>query len=70
MNQADKLGPDPIIKREKKFREIVRANFRAARSSRTQEPIFKRCIMVENPDGTKWVDAVLVDLATSLRDKS
>jgi len=69
MNKLDLVDAPQLEAHENRYREVMGDEWRSARGPQTDDPTFRRCVMVENPDGTKWVDAVLVDMATSLKRK-
>jgi signal recognition particle receptor subunit beta len=69
MNKMDLVDAAVVTTNEKRYKEIMSQSFRAAKGPNTDDVVFRRSIMVENPDSTKWVDAILVDLASSLTRK-
>ncbi|MGH3157220.1 MAG: hypothetical protein ACRDNF_11675, partial [Streptosporangiaceae bacterium] len=70
MNKIDLASKPQVDSYEKRYRAIVKDDFRAARGTRLSDVHFRRTIMVEdpvkNPGGTKSIDAILVDMAQSL----
>ena len=66
MNKIDLVDPQMVDDYEKEYRAIIKRSFRAARGPLLGDVHFKKSIMVENPNGTKLVDAILVDMAQSL----
>lgn len=70
MNKMDLVAPDVVVASEATYRAVMRDQWRASRGPHTGEPLFRKSVLVENPDGTKWVDKVLVDLATALARKA
>ena len=67
LNKIDKLEDPKKIDIEKRLREITETHFRAARPKAVTSVRFKPCIMVENAAGTKYVDAILIDIALDLK---
>jgi GTPase Era involved in 16S rRNA processing len=70
MNKVDKLQDSTAVARERLLRKTIDTHFKAARGRGLTNVIFKRCVMVETKDGTKWIDAVLVDLASAMHGKA
>jgi signal recognition particle receptor subunit beta len=66
MNKIDMVKPEVVDKYEEQYRAIMKQSFRAARGSHLSDVHFRRSIMVENADGTKLIDAILVDLAQAI----
>ncbi|MFE2124546.1 Rab family GTPase [Rhodococcus aetherivorans] len=66
LNKADLVSESTYAKHETRYRKIMKDSFRVAKGSMQQDVLYKKCIMVENPYGTKFVDAVIFDLAKSL----
>ncbi len=65
LNKRDLVDAATITEHEKACKDIVMQHFKAARGPQTHDVVFRQSVMVDNPDGTKWVDAILVDLATA-----
>ncbi|WP_405070345.1 hypothetical protein OG558_12360 [Kribbella sp. NBC_01510] len=70
MNKIDKLSGAWDSKFERPYRQAFDLHFKAARGPLMPDIKFRQCVMVESSDGTKWVDAVLIDLATGLQRKA
>jgi signal recognition particle receptor subunit beta len=70
MNKMDIAQSGAAQTNEVAYRKVLSEEWRASRGPHSDDPLYRRCIMVENPDGTKWVDRVLVDMATALIRKS
>jgi hypothetical protein len=76
LNKTDKLCPSDqsqspgtvAIDVENELRSIVAREFKAARPPAVHYVPFKRCIMIANPEGTKWIDAVVVEIARTLEE--
>ena len=67
MNKADLVDDTTRERHTQRYREILRRHFQAARGRNMKAPVrIKPCISVENPEGTKFIDAILVDLAQDL----
>jgi energy-coupling factor transporter ATP-binding protein EcfA2 len=69
MNKLDLVDRSVVVEGEKVFKDIVAQHFKAARGRNMDDVVFRATVMVDNPDGTKWVDAVLVDLAIATTRK-
>jgi len=66
LNKMDLVDKQRVDEHEKRYRAIVKDQFRAARSPALGDVHFRRTIMVENPNGSKSIDAILVDMAQAL----
>jgi GTPase SAR1 family protein len=66
MNKIDKVDQATRDAFEARYREIVDRRLIAAKGSKVSAVHFKPSVMVENPEGTRWVDTILVDMAKSL----
>jgi signal recognition particle receptor subunit beta len=66
MNKADKVDGVELQRRERVFRGIMEQDWLIAGGSHAIEPRFRPCIAVENDEKTRWVDAILVDVAKGL----
>jgi len=69
MNKMDLVPADAMTTAERAYKQIMAQHWKASRGPHTDEPLFRPAVTVENPDGMKWVDSILVDLATSLTRK-
>ena len=69
MNKADRVDDAVMATNGERYREIVSRRLGPAKGPKMDDVLFKRSIMVENPEGTKWIDAILVDLAISVTRK-
>lgn len=67
MNKVDKLVDPNKIEVEAKLRTLTKEHFKIAGSAGVKTVRFKPCSVVENPLGTKLVDAIIVDVALSLK---
>lgn len=66
MNKFDKATERKTDARKRAFRKILDAKFQMARGSMMDEIVIVPSIMVNNPQGTKLVDSVIVHLAKRL----
>ena len=66
MNKADKVDGQHLAEAEKRYRATVNRMSKAARGPHVNEVQFTKSILVENSDGTKWADAIIVNLAKKL----
>lgn len=68
MNKIDLLeDADAVVAEyEPHLKEIAERNFQAAKDPKADPIVFRRSIMVETPAGAKWINAILVDVATSM----
>jgi GTPase SAR1 family protein len=66
LNKMDLADKQQVDEYEKRYRAIVEDKFRAARGPNLSDVRFRRTIMVENPNGTRSIDGILVDMAQSL----
>jgi GTPase SAR1 family protein len=72
LNKADKVSDDEFREKERRCLELLDENWRASPSG-APDPSLLKCISViapDRPDGTRWIDAVLSDIAISLGEKS
>jgi GTPase SAR1 family protein len=66
MNKADLVDDEALSRAADTYREIMVQQWRAARGTRSADPLYRKCIAVETGDHTRWVDAILVDVTKVL----
>ena len=66
MNKADKVEASVIETHRKRYREIIDTQLRDARGKMLEDIAILPCVTVNNPNGTKSVDAVISHLAKAL----
>jgi hypothetical protein len=66
LNKADLVSEEILAQRQAAFEQIVDDRWRTARGQHHADPMFRRCVAVQNDDGTRWVDAILVDVAKAM----
>jgi hypothetical protein len=66
MNKADLVDSSRFAAAEKMYKSTLAGNFRAARGPKLVEATLRKCILVENPEGTKWVDSIIFEIARNV----
>lgn len=66
MNKADLVSPAELANKRATFEAIVDDRWRAARGQHHADPQYRPSIAVQNPEGTRWLDAILIDIAKGL----